>query len=165
MRNLRALLLIVAALSSGCMSKFFPGPVAGSPPKEITVEVARCETPAALFDCATMPAVALFLKDYFDLNGIKPAAKPDGSAKLRVDVREDTNVVAIRATLTTAQGVVWETEAQGDTMLRALVRLELVLEEQAAFRQRYLTHDDLRGRIQKVGRKHLSAAKNRFEYR
>lgn len=156
--------LLAGAVLAGCMSQFTAGPQAATRPAEVKVEAASCDTRADLFDCKTLPAVVLFVADYFKLNGLAPATKPD-AATLKLRATEDHNVVALRATLTSAAGEIWSTEAQGDTMLRALVRLELILEAQAGFKERYLTSDDTNARVRKSGRTRLTAAKNEFEYK
>ena len=60
----------VAALLGGCMSQFTAGPQIGAKPTQVTVEVRSCDTRSDLFNCKTMPAVALFVGDYLRLNGI-----------------------------------------------------------------------------------------------
>lgn len=150
-----------ALASAGCMTQFQAGPAFKSAPTKAQVVVTKCDTRVELFDCKTTPAVQAFVTDYLSFNGIGAGAE----GKLSIHVTEDRNVVALKMTLQTSAGLVWSAEAQGDTMMRALVRLEMVLGENAGYGERYVTHDDLRSRLEKANRKHLAADKNTFEYR
>ena len=153
--------LVLGFAFTGCMTQFQAGPAFKSAPKQAQVVITRCDTRADLFDCKTAPAVQLFVGDYLAFNGVAAGGKNE----LAIHITEDRNVVALKLNLRTTAGLAWSAEAQGDTMMRALVRLEMVLAETASYGERYVTHEDLRSRMEKAKRKHLAADKNTFEYR
>lgn len=165
---MRLVLSAILLLAGGCMTRFFPGAARDLPltGKEVSVRVSACQTPASLFDCKHAPAVGVYLADYLKLNGLRPAAAAGADAlTATADVAEDRGVVQITLRLASKAGSIWRAEAQGDTMLRALVRLEELLEEAVGFKERLVTHADIPKRLRLLGRSELSAEKTGFTYR
>ena len=157
--------VLAALLLAGCMTRFITGPARDVKLGAITVTVDRCTTAAATFDCRSAPAVADYLRDYFKLNGV-PAptgAGPTATAKLRIS--EDNGAVAAEVEVATGTGLAWRAEAYGDTLLRALVRLEDSLAARAGMKTRFLTAPDVGEPLRQLGRKEVSAEKNSFTYK
>jgi hypothetical protein len=158
-------MLVGLVLTAGCMTRFITGPGRNAiPSRTVVVELAGCETRRDLFDCRSLPAVGAYLGDYLKLNGLAPAPSGSDGARARLRVFEDRGVVAVEVSLVVPQGLAWRAEAQGDTLLRSLVRLEDLLHTEASFRERFLTAD-VQKRLEALGRKELSADKNTFTYR
>lgn len=161
----RSLALLAIALA-GCMTRFFFGPAATAvPERRVSVRIDGCKTPPDLFDCASAPAVAVYLQDYFKLNGLAPPDKPGAGTVAAARIVERTGVVAVEVTLLAPSGMVWRAEAEGDTLLRALLRLEALLADRASLKKRLLTHPRLDDRVKELGRSEVSAERNRFTYR
>jgi hypothetical protein len=162
----RTLRLSLAIALAGCMTRFSFGPAATAvPERRVSVRIDGCRTPPELFDCASAPAVGVYLQDYFKLNGIAPPEKPAAGTVAAARIFERTGVVAVAVTLSAPSGIVWSAEAEGDTLLRALVRLEALLADRASLRSRLLTHPKLDDRVKELGRSEVSAERNRFTYR
>ena len=162
----RYALAVLATLSAGCMTRFLTGPARHAVTAgQVAVRDGGCTIAAALFDCRSAPAVATYLGDYFKLNGLSPSGAPRDQTTATFRIFEDRRVVVIQVTLTTISGLIWQAEAQGDTLLRALVRLEGLLAGHASFRARLITHDDVMKVLKELGRQELSAEKTSFTYR
>ena len=140
---------------AGCYTRFLAGPELGNAPKTIQLELGQCSTPARLFDCRSLDRVVLFLQDYFRLNGIPPPTRPREGGTLRVDVREDRNVVALDLDLWTPRGRVWRVEAQGGDILLALVRFEQLAQSRLGLKAKYVTAANLAEPMGKLGRSRL----------
>ncbi len=152
--------------TAGCMTHFVSGParneIAGRP---VAVATPTCSTPAMLFDCRHVGAVRDYLADYLRLNRLPPARGEPASLQATVRIFEDKNVVAVELAVSGATGLAFRAQAQGDTLLRALVRLETLLADRADFAGRIVTREDVTKALSEVGRKELSAEKNTFTYR
>ena len=162
----RYLLAFLTLLGTGCTTRFLTGPARHAVTAgQVAIRDGGCTIAASLFDCRSAPAVAAYLGDYLKLNGLSPSPTPRDQATATVRIFEDKNLVVIQVTLTTVSGLVWQAEAQGDTLLRALVRLEGLLADHASFAGRLITHPDVMKMLGRLGRQELSAEKTTFTYR
>jgi len=153
--NLVAVAFLVSGsllFGSACYSQFWAGPQLANRPQTTRVEIVGCTTPAHLFDCSSKEGVQKFLQDYFSLNGIAPETRPREGAELRVQIKEDTNVVSIDIEQLTPTGQAWRAQAQGGDILVALVRFEQLAQERLGMKTKYATSDNLAEPMKKVGR-------------
>jgi hypothetical protein len=155
---------VVAFFVTSCMAHFYEGPVNPHAVVQVNVVAGACTTPAKLFDCKDQSSVGVYLVDYFKQNGVA-AGKGATVARATYRIFEDRNVVAVEVVLEVAGGLVWRADAKGDTLLRALIRLETLLASEVEFKARILTSADLRKAMEAVGRKEVSATSTGFVYR